>query len=68
MTEFTDPTNIYLTKEIIDMIGAMGESYTWPEPLDISSIRRFTQGVFETKSRYVDIDYAQKSLIGSMKI
>lgn len=64
--EFTDPTNIYLTKEIIDMIGAMGESYTWPEPLDISSIRRFTQGVFETKSRYVDIDYAQKSLIGSL--
>ena len=65
-TEYTDTNNIYITKEIIEMIGAMGESYTWPEPLDISAIRRFTQGVFETKSRYVDIEFAKNSSIGSL--
>ena len=64
--EFPDSGNIYLTKEIIEMIGVMGEPYTWPEPLDVSAIRRFTQGVFETKPRYVDIDYAKKSSIGSL--
>ena len=31
----------FLTDEVTKMIGAIGEPYTWPEPLDRSAIRRF---------------------------
>lgn len=55
-----------VTEEVRKMIGAPGESFTCPEPVDRSTVRRFTDATFETKPIYCDLDHAKKSRYGEL--
>lgn len=56
----------FVTEDVKAMIGAVGEPYTWPEPLDRSAIRRFVQSTFEEKRAYTDEEYATGSRYGGL--
>ena len=56
----------FLTDEVTKMIGAIGEPYTWPEPLDRSAIRRFVQATWEQKRAHTDEEWAHNSQSGAL--
>jgi acyl dehydratase len=49
-----------------NMIGMSGYSFTWPEPLDRSTIRRYCDATFEEKPIYRDEAYAKQSRYGAL--
>lgn len=57
-------TTNYITDEVEALIGARGSVVTAPEPVDLSSIRRFAQAIMDPDPLYFDEDYAASTRYG----
>jgi hypothetical protein len=54
----------YITDEVKAMIGLSGTVTQAPEPLDLSTIRRFAQAIMDDDPLYWDAEYASRSRYG----
>ena len=56
----------YLTPQVLAFIGRESKEVAWPEPLDLSSLRRYIQASHDQNPLYHDEDFAKNSRYGAL--
>ncbi len=57
---------VYVTPQVKANIGRKGSPFTWPEPLDRSTLRRFIQATQDQNPIYSDEEAARESRYGGL--